>query len=123
VKLTTWIGSFNLQCQGNPTTTTTTTTLPQFNVDIAGPSSTSLFQIQASSDSAPQQYLSISVSIEAKARLFIHWLCFGDVGPSKPLPSVERITIRLALPNKGQMAKDTLGLMKVVIFLSRHFVA
>lgn len=33
-------------------------------------------------------------------------------GPGKPLQPVERTTIRLALPSKGRMAEDTLGLMK-----------
>ncbi|KAG0557857.1 hypothetical protein KC19_11G162300 [Ceratodon purpureus] len=33
-------------------------------------------------------------------------------GAGKPIRSVERSTIRLALPSKGRMAEDTLGLMK-----------
>lgn len=33
-------------------------------------------------------------------------------GPGKPIRSEERTTIRLALPSKGRMAEDTLGLMK-----------
>lgn len=33
-------------------------------------------------------------------------------GPCKPIRSEERTTIRLALPSKGRMAEDTLGLMK-----------
>ncbi|KAG0608585.1 hypothetical protein M758_8G116900 [Ceratodon purpureus] len=38
-------------------------------------------------------------------------LCY-NAGPGKPLQSVERTTIRLALPSKGRMAEDSLGLMK-----------
>lgn len=33
-------------------------------------------------------------------------------GPGKPVKQLERTTIRLALPSKGRMAEDTLGLMK-----------
>ena len=48
-------------------------------------------------------------------------LCGGS-GPGKPMRPMERSTIRLALPSKGRMAEDTLGLMKVAIYqiLSCH---
>lgn len=39
-----------------------------------------------------------------------------NAGPGKPLQPVERTTIRLALPSKGRMAEDSLGLMKVATF-------